>query len=729
MLKMYKKLLVILVLISLSRYGTSQTLLERDTSIDIIENGTLYQQAWAGGINNPQFSSIDLDLDGIKDIIIFDRTGNKLSPYLYKNGEYIFAPEYRTHFPKLHDWVLLEDYNCDGKKDIYTYSTGGFAIYKNTSINSLSFNLENPLVLSDYGSNNFNIYISAVDIPAVVDVDYDGDLDILTFAILGGFVEYHRNMAMELTGHCDTIAFQFEDGCWGKFYEGLNDYILNCLNCQCPPITNNSTSKQKHAGSTLLAIDIDNDNDKDLILGDILYTNLNLLINGGDNQNALISSVDSIFPANTNNTIPTNISTFPAAFYLDINHNGEKDLLVSPNNQNNSKNFKSSWLYVNNGQTNNPNFNFIQENFLQEEMIDLGEGAYPCFFDYNNDNLVDLIVGNYGYFNTNGDPVSSLALFENIGTVHTPSFELVDRDWQNISSINLNTSLNIPSLNLYPTFGDLDGDNDMDLIIGDANGKLHLFKNNGTNPSTFTISAPNYKQIDVGYFATPQLIDVNRDGLLDLIIGEQRGNINYLPNTGSTTNAIFDTIIEDFGKINIDSSIISTGYSSPKLIDYNGSYHLFSGSYSGKIYGFNNIDNNLSGIFNPVNFASNPGNINIWEGQKSALALSDINNDNFYDLILGNYCGGISLFSSDSSATTNVYGVTIDDLEIYPNPSKYQITIKTKHNGNIYLTDIYGKIIKKETKNQYSYPINLSKIKPGIYILKISNISKKIIIY
>ena len=26
----------------------------------------------------------------------------------------------------------MDDYNCDGKNDIYTYSTGGMAIYENT---------------------------------------------------------------------------------------------------------------------------------------------------------------------------------------------------------------------------------------------------------------------------------------------------------------------------------------------------------------------------------------------------------------------------------------------------------------------------------------------------------------------------------------------------------------------------------------------------------------------
>ena len=63
----------------------------------------------------------------------------------------------------------------------------------------------------------------------------------------------------------------------------------------------------------------------------------------------------------------------------------------------------------------------------------------------------------------------------------------------------------------------------MDMLIGDANGKLHLFNNTGSNPPNFVLAEAEYKGLDVGYFAFPQLVDVNRDGLLDIIIGEQSG--------------------------------------------------------------------------------------------------------------------------------------------------------------------------------------------------------------
>ena len=275
----------------ISEIAFSQINFSRDTTISVMENANGFKHAWVGGINAMQPSEIDLNLDGINDLILFDRTGNKLTPFLDINGEYIFAPEYRSAFSNhLHDWVIFADYNCDGKQDILTYSSGGIAVLKNTSTTSLSFNMVTSLLLSDYGTTNINLYVSAVDIPAISDIDNDGDLDILTFSIIGGFVEYHRNMAMELTGSCDTLAFQYEKACWGNFFEGLNSYLINCTACSpdscSPAYTATTYSKQKHSGSTLLAIDVDDDTDKDLILGDISYNNLNLLINGGDSTHA-----------------------------------------------------------------------------------------------------------------------------------------------------------------------------------------------------------------------------------------------------------------------------------------------------------------------------------------------------------------------------------------------------------------------------------------------------------
>ena len=696
-------------------YSFAQISVNRDTSVDVYESNTKYKSPWVGGMNSVQFNEIDLNLDGVNDLITFDRSGNKLNTFIKKNNEYIFAPKFRKNFPKIKDWCLTADYNCDGKLDLFTYSTGGIAVYLNVSSTDLEFSLETSLLLSNYGSSNLNIFVSPVDIPAITDVDYDGDLDILTFSILGGFIEYHRNLSIEQNGNCDSLIFNFEDACWGDCYEGLNSYVLNCTNCQCAPLTNQNF-KQPHAGSTILAIDIDNDNDKDLILGDILYNNLNLLINGGNNQNALITSVDSIFPKNYLSTSQVDLPMFPAAFYIDVNNDNIKDLVVSPNSTtlSGTENKQSSWLYINSGTNTQLDLSLSTKDFLQSEMIDLGDGSYPSFFDYNLDGLMDLVVGNYGYHNTGNDPTSSLALFENIGTNTSPSFNLVDRNWQNISSINLNINLVKPALNLYPCFGDLDGDNDKDMIIGDADGKLHFFDNDGYVPANFSLSSPKVFQIDIGSFATPFIYDVNKDGLNDLIVGEQIGTINYFPNRGTINSAIFDTIIENFGNVDIEDSVISTGYSSPKIIDINNDRYLVSGSFSGNLYAFE--INSIDSSFAPIDIGLN----NLWDGSITAVDFTDLNNDFKLDVIVGNKSGGLTYYNSDS-LLTNTNNLLNNELILYPNPTKNNITIVSNLLGNVELYNTHGKLILKKTKSSDKLRISLKNISNGIYYLKFNN--------
>ena len=148
-----KSLVAILVaMLMFTQVAFSQMILNRDTSLIFQENGVQFSSALSGGINAGQFSNVDLNLDGIMDIIVFDKSGNKLSPFINDNGTFIYAPKYRNNFPAIHDWVLLTDYNCDGKNDIFTYSSGGMAVYLNTSNTELEFTQITSSVLSSFDS-------------------------------------------------------------------------------------------------------------------------------------------------------------------------------------------------------------------------------------------------------------------------------------------------------------------------------------------------------------------------------------------------------------------------------------------------------------------------------------------------------------------------------------------------------------------------------------------------
>ena len=95
----------------------AQTDLHYGGGVPVSRDGAALPLAWAGGLNNPQPSSIDLNGDGLLDIFIFDRSGNKpvflLNTGTQGQAHYTVSHAYDSiqPFPKLRDWALLRDYD------------------------------------------------------------------------------------------------------------------------------------------------------------------------------------------------------------------------------------------------------------------------------------------------------------------------------------------------------------------------------------------------------------------------------------------------------------------------------------------------------------------------------------------------------------------------------------------------------------------------------------------
>ncbi|MCH2021143.1 MAG: T9SS type A sorting domain-containing protein [Saprospiraceae bacterium] len=692
-------------------------------------NGDPYDFALTGGLNNPQFSEIDLDGDGDKDLVYFDRQGFTIVPFLNggtPNGvDYTYAPEYIHIFPKVERWMLLRDYNCDLLEDLFAYkydsNTGKVSITVYEASRDIQNKVQFTMVknIIEYHlkgqSTLYNLFNSTVDLPAIDDIDGDGDMDILNFNSSGGYVEMFQNESQENGFGCDSLIYVYYDNCWGRIYEsGITEFIdLSPVNDSCPGYPGWTPIKSaRHAGSTLLTIDMDNDGDKELMLGDLSFKNINLLTNGGNADTAHLISQEMFFPQNSSYI---NIDIFPAVFNLDVNNDGAKDLIAAPNIGGNAED-DQNWFYQNTATTDFPVFTFQKDDFLVDQMIDLGTGSAPTFFDYNGDGLMDIVVGNDFRFVNSFLQESFLYLYENIGTSNQPIYRLVNTDFADMKQYNLSR--------LTPTFGDLDNDGDKDLLMGEENGGLIYIVNQGTvTAPVFNTVITNYANIDVGQKSTPQLVDADRDGDLDLIIGERNGNINYYENTGTVTLPVFSATAtsETFGFIDAKLPGTLEGNSAPFLIDYFGEFMFFVGSESGELWMYNNIDGNLSGPFNRVNNVLDSIDV----GEESVLAIANINNDTYLEFLIGNKRGGLQLYSESFATSISSLPVNNNLLKIYPNPTSSDINIKfTDSINEVVLIKVYNMLGQKLYNERIYMDANthmsLKKLMKGTYILSVT---------
>ncbi len=724
--------LLVFTLFGMGQMGWSQVnghyyFLEDDTTLVTRNNDTLINP-WTGGFNAAQISSIDLNGDAFEDLFVFDRTGNTIRTFVWDSSidYWKAAPEYVNDFPELAYWAILRDYNCDGKKDIFSYVSGGVGVWLNTSQGGeLSFEyVSDPYVRATLlGGTEANLYVSKVDIPDINDVDGDGDLDVLTFGIIGSRLEYYQNQSQELGYGCDSLIYEIANTCWGHFLEDGTNTNVCTLKDTCAPGSNVNNPKglAKHSGSTVLSLDLNDDGVKDVLLGDVSFTNVVALYNDnkGVNMNTSMVSQDTSFPSNTS---PIDIHVFPATFYEDVDADGINDLIAAPNTDNGTENVSSIWFYKNYGTNTNPLFSHIQSDFLQDETIDVGSNAYPVLMDYNNDGLLDLFVGSFGVydFSNPNSYQGSIALYENIGTNSRPEYDWITDDFASVSSSGFTSGI-------YPTFGDIDDDGDVDMIIGDHDGKIHLYLNSSNSMSVMTLALgtaqlkdDNNTTIDVGYAAKPQLFDVDEDDDLDLIIGEENGNLNYYENIGDESSYAFRLQSETLGNIDVSEWWTTIGNSAPRLFENSsGEIELFVGSANGQIHHYSDISGNVMGTYTKIDSALSF----IGRFTNTSVAVGMLNNDALLDMIVGNERGGLTYYQGSSDISLNVTHSEMEVPQLYPNPTQDRLFIDGNTPDSYRIFDLNGKCVLAGNATQSISVLNLTS---GIYIIELSYEQRKI---
>lgn len=710
---------------------------ELDHTIPVTgENNLPLKFPWSGGLNAVQINTLDLNHDNQQDLVIFERMGDLVLTFLQQSGDYVYAPQYEILFPEgITNWLLLRDFNGDGLKDIFTGDALGVKVYVNKTQPGgaltwqpfLFFNgsTKGPLLLSKKGTRT-PLQMSYDDLPSIADADGDGDLDIFSMDFPGGSrIEFHKNFSVERYGSRDSLDFERTSTSWAGVREcGCGVFAFNSGSCP-------TSGREDHAGGkSLFARDVDTDGDTDVLFAEAGCDQLFLF----ENESSDVDPANAV--VNTAVPYPGTFSmvNYPAPYEEDLDFDGVRDLVISPNlffREFNETNFgQSVWFYKNTGTNTAPVYAAANKAFLQREMLDVGDNAVPAFFDADGDGDQDLFIG--CYINSNYG-AASLYFFENTGSPTEPQFELVTDDYRGLSSLN--------HVNLKPKFADLNGDSKPDLMYTAQTGaftQLYYIANTGGTTADFSggITTTGFSLLWRDENITPA--DVNQDGLTDLIIGRLNGALDYWKNTGTAQVPAFT--LEQANYLSLTSSVLrQTPSVATGDLNNDGKDDLIYGDQTGKVTVISNYREaaDASGSITEIVYnstlddyvAQNLGG-RIWP------TIANLYGFPKPEIITGNILGGLHILKNRFPTTGLSEEPTEPVISVYPNPANasHVLTVEADVPGTLQILTVLGQPAGSPIAFMAGKPVPVAIDRlQGVYLLKFrirgKTFSRKIVIH
>lgn len=658
----------------------SQPLRREITPFPVSASGNLIPQPFAGGINTPNHEFVDIDSDGDLDMFIFD---NDLFVDFHRNDGTKYSPNFHLEpnviqLPGFLSWYLFVDYNGDGSVDLATDdSLSGVKLYRNDGSPSFPIFVQDGGVLLDDSSRPvFSGYFS---IPSFVDLNGDSVLDFLSSNSADGSINYYVNV-----GTRQSPLFHFVTG----MFSGITVIGDSCYTTSAQ--TRNA--KSAHGAGGMRFADIDADGAPDLFYGDFFAGGLFYMRNVGTAQTPLLEC--------TSNRFPPGGSLLTAGFnhpnLEDIDGDGDLDLFVGVLNNMQRNGF---WFYENTGTAFAPSYGLRTKNYLSS--LDVGLNAHPALVDIDGDSKRDLIVGNA----CDGSCVSGqLWYFRNTGTATSPEFTLIDSAFGGVSG----------NFSYAPVFADFDNDTDPDLVLGRGDGRVILYRNDGT------LFAP-VDTILSGQTAVPTVGDLDADGDVDMLVGKFNGQLAYYRNDG-TPNAFSFTLVSPAYEG------IAVGHNAKPTLVFDQQrrlYDLLIGNSAGRISLYANMGDSASPVF-----VLQPPIANIDSMREAAIAAGDIDSDGDNDYFVGTSKGGIHFYRNDKFTTVDTPEEKPKVFALhqnYPNPfnpaTTISFSVQKLMNIRILVYDVFGREVgrlleARVAPGSYQIPWNAAGFSSGVYFCR-----------
>ncbi len=558
-------------------------------------DGLDYGQPFLGGFNIPRPQLVDIDGDGDDDLFVQEASGQVMffehvggaTPFVWRTDRY--------HDLEIGEWYRFVDLDRDGDMDVLGEELFSYVrYYRNEgSASEPRFVLAADSLEDAQGEP---IFSDRQNIPNATDIDCDGRVDLF-IGRLEGTVTRYEETGLDADGvpRFEKVADRFED------------------------IEIVAQIGSLHGANTMAFGDVDGDGDEDLFWGDYFEPGVLLLENTGTCRSPNLRGEPVSFPAED----PLRTSGYNAPTLGDADGDGDPDLLVGvlggAFNPNTTTADNFHWLR----QDGPGRFGHVTSRFVST--IDVGSESVPVLVDLDGDGDLDLLVGNKI---EQDDPQNgSLYRFENEGSPGAPALRLA-------GELDLGGGYHF-----VPAFGDLDADGDLDAVVGTWEDELRLYRNDADDGSiALTLADSSLLTLTRGRNATPALGDVDGDGDLDLFVGESSGTINFYENSGTPTAPAFTLVSDEFGDFDVGRRSL------PVLHDLegDGDLDLIVGSEGEGVRIFRNVGTPVAPTF------VDDGTLDVDDFGFAAPAFGDLDGDGDADLLLGGGRGGLWFYESAS---------------------------------------------------------------------------------
>lgn len=502
--------------------------------------------------SQPRFG--DIDADGDVDIML---GSSDTAPIYLKNIGTTTTPVFREGEPitagisYLHaEMVSCVDLDADGDLDLVTGGYSGLFYYQNNgSASEPLFTLVPGFFQSVNGGN--------YPVPDLADIDSDGDLDMVLGFSESGAVLVYINIGSATSAVFNQVnSIQIAD-------VGLYAYPIFC--------------------------DFDGDGDQDILSGRDSQGFVYFQNNG--------TAYAPVWEENSALFAGLGMGTYwNSGDLADLNGDGLFELIYGTASG-------PLQYYLNTGTASAPTWQL--NNSMFGGVLDVGGASSPVFFDYDLDGDLDMF---------SGSQLGNIKYFENTGTPYSPAWEENSAYFSSIDH----------SIYSAVTVAYVDDDLLPDLIVGDLSGNMYYHRNTGLGFVEVAGVVPN---VSLGGWSVPRLVDWNNDNYIDLATGNEAGTMRFWENQNGQTIPNWVEIPGFFGSIDVGTNCSPTFAD----IDEDGDMDILAGILWGDLVCY--LRGPLSWQQNTTIFAG------ISTDQNAAPALVDLDHDGDLDLVLGDYDG------------------------------------------------------------------------------------------